>query len=81
MTTITVRFFTGKAISVSVHPTAKVSDVKDIVAQSTPEKWVQLDAMPVLTCKGHELRDHQPLTHYDIAARDALLIRKHFFSI
>lgn len=64
-TTVTVRSFTGKAISLQVDPASKVSDVKDRIVEAMGRK-----SRPALACRGHELRDHQSLSHYDIAARD-----------
>jgi hypothetical protein len=68
-TTVTVRSFTGKAISLQVDPASKVSDVKDRIVQVMGRK-----SRPALTWKGHELRDHQSLSHYDVTARDVLHI-------
>ena len=77
-TTVTVRNFTGKTISVQVDPATKVSGLKDTIAQTTLCKW----AKPVLTWKGHELRDHQSLSHYDIAGQDVLNIcERQFFGL
>jgi len=69
-TTVTVRNFTGKTIFLEVNPATKVSGLKDTIARTTLCKW----AKPVLTWKGHELRDHQSLSHYNVADRDALWI-------
>jgi hypothetical protein len=68
-TTLTVRSFTGKAISLQVDPASKISYVKDTIIEVMGRK-----SRPVLTCKGHELRDHQSLSHYGITARDVLHI-------
>ena len=77
-TTVTVRNFTGKTISVEVNPATKVSGLKDTIAQTTLCKW----AKPALTWKGHELRDHQSLSHYNVADRDVLYIcERQFFGL
>jgi Ubiquitin family len=73
---ITIRNFTGKPISLDIDPASKVSDVKDAIARVLPKTT---GTKLALACKGHELRDHQSLSHYDITSRDILHICEYQF--
>ena len=69
-TTITVQNFTGKVFALSVDSSSQVSDVKEAAALS-------LGKTPAaLAYKGHELRDHRPLSHYGVVNGDLLHIRE-----
>jgi len=71
---IKVRTFTGKSVSLEVEPTDTVLHVKKLLSEGKgPANALR---MPVrsLGYKGHELRDHRQLSHYDIANGDTLNI-------
>jgi len=69
-TTVTVRNFTGRSFSLDVDPASRVSDVKGIIARTMGKQGFK----PSLTWKGHELRDHQSLSHYGVSSGHVLNI-------
>jgi hypothetical protein len=63
--TLTIRNFTGKAVPLDVDSNATVADVKAAIAR-TVTGLSKGAKQPALAFKGHELRDHKSLSHYDI---------------
>jgi len=70
---ITVKDFTGTKFALDVDPTTTVAEFKQQITAAGKGKYTRL---PVLSFKGHELRDGRELHHYDIVAKDTIHIRK-----
>lgn len=75
MTTITVQNFTGKAFPLNVDPESTVADLKAaIMAAKSPGSNQIWQIEPNVTFNGHELRDHQKISHYGISKGNVLHI-------
>jgi uncharacterized ubiquitin-like protein YukD len=71
--TVTVHNFTGRSFPLDVDPASKISVVKAAITRAMGKQ-----AKLPLEWRGHELRDHQTLSHYGIAIGDVLHIREHY---
>jgi uncharacterized ubiquitin-like protein YukD len=79
---ITVKNFTGRAFALNVDPNTTVSDLKDAIAEAkSPGSQAVWQIETHLTYKGHELRDHQPLSHYGISQGNTLHISEHLMLV
>jgi hypothetical protein len=61
---ITIKNFTGRTFALNVDPGSTIADVKDAIADTKFPRARKSDIC--LTYNGHELRNHQQLSHYGI---------------
>jgi Ubiquitin family len=70
---ITVRNFTGASFALDVDQATTVAELKQQITAAGKGKSTR---PPVLSFKGHELRDTRQLHYYDIVAKDTIHICK-----
>jgi hypothetical protein len=73
---ITVRSFTGASFALDVDQAITVAELKRQIGKTSKGKSAA--RLPVLSFKGHELRDGRHIDHYDIVAQDTIHICRDF---